>query len=297
MKHIFQQALKFAFSVVMALSFATATAQSYGRVKVFMQPDSYVGSQKQYGNNPDAGHYAQADDAKIYYEVYGEGDPIVILHGGGVGCTYEMGQFIDSLSKTNKVIAISTRGHGRSEIGTKPVSVEQRANDVYSVIQDCVPGRKVKAIGFSDGGYSAYFLAYMHPDVVDRIVTIGAGEALPMTRKFIKARIEDMEALDPDFMKLQMAICPQPERKQAYWDNFYDFYNTVTVSKEILNNIKCPVLVMAGELDPNAPLATVIAAYYMLPNSQLAIIPNAGHGAFIDNFQAVWDCVVPFLSK
>ncbi|MDE6669508.1 MAG: alpha/beta hydrolase, partial [Muribaculaceae bacterium] len=270
MKNIFQSSLKLVFSVMMALSFTTVRAQSYGNVKVFMQPDSYVGSQKQYGNNSDAGHYAQADDAKIYYEVYGEGTPIVILHGGGVGCTYEMGQFIDSLSKTNKVIAISTRGHGRSEIGTKPVSVEQRANDVYSVIQDCVPGQRVKAIGFSDGGYSAYFLAFLHPEVVDRIVTIGAGEALPMTRKFIKFKLEDMETLDPDFMKLQMAICPQPEKKQAYWDNFYDFYNTVTVSKEILNNIKCPVLVMAGELDPNAPLATVIAAYYMLPNSQLA---------------------------
>ena len=92
-----------------------------------------------------------------------------------------------------------------------------------------------------------------------------------------------------------MTICPEPDKKQAYWDNFYDFYNTVTVSKEILNSIKCPLLVMAGELDPNAPLATVIAAYYMLPNSQLGIIPNAGHGAFIDNFTAVWDCVVPFM--
>ena len=297
MKKIFLQALKFAFTVAMVLSFTTVSAQSSGRVKVFMQPDSYNGSKTQYGNNPKAGHYALADDAKIYYEVYGEGNPIVILHGGGVGCPYEMGQFIDSLSKTNKVIAISTRGHGRSEIGTKPVSVEQRANDVYSVIQDCVPGQKVKAIGFSDGGYSAYFLAYLHPEVVDRIVTIGAGEALPHTRKFIKSKIEDMAALDPDFMKLQMEICPQPDKKQAYWDNFYDFYNTVTVSKEILNSIKCPVLVMAGELDPNAPLATVIAAYYMLPHSQLAIISNAGHGAFIDNFQAVWDCVVPFLSE
>ncbi|MBD5267789.1 MAG: alpha/beta hydrolase, partial [Bacteroides sp.] len=219
MKKIFLQALKFAFTVAMVLSFTTVSAQSSGRVKVFMQPDSYNGSKTQYGNNPKAGHYALADDAKIYYEVYGEGNPIVILHGGGVGCPYEMGQFIDSLSKTNKVIAISTRGHGRSEIGTKPVSVEQRANDVYSVIQDCVPGQKVKAIGFSDGGYSAYFLAYLHPEVVDRIVTIGAGEALPHTRKFIKSKIEDMAALDPDFMKLQMEICPQPDKKQAYWDN------------------------------------------------------------------------------
>ena len=296
MKRILSSISAIALFIGAGLTAISASAQSADKVKVFMQPASYVGSSVQYGNNPSAGPYAQADDAKIYYEVYGEGSPIVVLHGGGVGCTYEMGQFIDSLSQTNKVIAISTRGHGRSEIGTTPVSVEQRANDIYSVIQDCVPGRKVKAIGFSDGGYSAYFLAYLHPEVVDRIITIGAGEALPLTRKFVKFKIEDMAALDPDFMKLQMTICPEPEKKQAYWDNFYDFYNTVTVSKEILNNIKCPVLVMAGELDPNAPLATVIAAYYMLPNSRLGIIPNAGHGAFIDNFQAVWDCVVPFMA-
>ena len=112
------------------LTSTSVSAQSADKVKVFMQPESYVGSTVQYGNNTSAGHYAQADDAKIYYEVYGEGSPIIVLHGGGVGCTYEMGQFIDSLSQTSKVIAISTRGHGRSEIGANPVSVEQRANDL-----------------------------------------------------------------------------------------------------------------------------------------------------------------------
>ena len=112
-----------ALVVAMGIVSTFAAAQSADKVKVFMQPTSYVGSSVQYGNNTSAGHYAQADDAKIYYEVYGEGSPIIVLHGGGVGCTYEMGQFIDSLSQTNKVIAISTRGHGRSEIGTKPVSV------------------------------------------------------------------------------------------------------------------------------------------------------------------------------
>ena len=61
-------------------------------------------------------------------------------------------------------------------------------------------------------------------------------------------------------------------------------------------SIECPVLLMAGEVDPNAPLATVIAAYQMIPNSQLAIIPNAGHGCFIDNFAAVWANIVPFLN-
>lgn len=51
-------------------------------LRAFMQPETYQGSTIQYGNNPQAGHYAQADDARIYYEVYGTGTPVVVLHGG-----------------------------------------------------------------------------------------------------------------------------------------------------------------------------------------------------------------------
>ena len=74
--------LSFAASVLfmaVGLTLTTASAQSADKVKVFMQPASYVGSSVQYGNNPSAGHYAQVDDAKIYYEVYGEGCPIIVL--------------------------------------------------------------------------------------------------------------------------------------------------------------------------------------------------------------------------
>ena len=266
-------------------------------LKTFLQPDWYQGSSIQYGNNPSAGHYIQADDAKIYYETYGEGNPIVMLHGGGVGCTYEWGEMIDSLSKTNKIIAVSTRGHGKSEIGTEPISYEQRAKDVYGVIQDAVPGQQVTIIGFSDGGYTAYKVASMYPEIVNKIITIGAGEIKPETRKFQLATVDYMKQVDPDFMETQLAIMPEPGRLQEYWNEFYAFYNNLTVSKELFMSIQCPVLVMAGEVDPNAPLATVIAAYQMIPNSQLAIIANAGHGCFIDNFAAVWANIIPFLNQ
>lgn len=85
----------------------------------FTQGKNDIVSKIPYGNNQNAGKYVQADDAKIYYEVYGKGAPFLVLHGGGVGCTYEMGRFIDELSKNYLVIAPSTRGHGKSEIGTK----------------------------------------------------------------------------------------------------------------------------------------------------------------------------------
>lgn len=286
-----------AIGFALALAPLSGFARSDKPLKVFMQPEHYKGSSVQYGNNPSAGHYVQADDAKIYYEVYGEGKPIVVLHGGGLGCTYEMGEFIDSLSTTNKVIAISTRGHGKSEIGTVPISYPQKANDVYAVLQDCIPGQSAVVLGFSDGGYTGYKLASMYPEVVEKMITIGAGEDIPMTRKFITPDVEAIKAVDPQFMAVQMSLMPEPERLQEYWKEYFDFYNNLTVSNEIFGSIKCPVLVMAGELDPNAPLATVLAAYQMIPNSQLGIIPNAGHGCFIDNFPAVWACIKPFLNS
>ena len=72
-----------------------------------------------YGANPAAGHYLRVDDANIYYETYGSGGtPLVLLHGGLYGYIEEFGDLIGELSKHRRVIAIATRGHGKSELGT-----------------------------------------------------------------------------------------------------------------------------------------------------------------------------------
>ncbi len=84
----------------------------------FTEKADAVGSSTPYGNNEKAGHYVQSGDARLYYEVYGKGTPVVVLHGGGVGTPYEMGCIIDELRKNHEVIVMSTRGHGRSEIGS-----------------------------------------------------------------------------------------------------------------------------------------------------------------------------------
>ena len=93
-------------------------------IRYFMQPESVKGSDTPYGNNPAVGHYVQADDAKIYYEVYAKGQPIFVFHGGGVGTPYEMGSIIDRLRTDHQVVVVSTRGHGRSEIGHNPLTYE-----------------------------------------------------------------------------------------------------------------------------------------------------------------------------
>lgn len=92
-------------------------------------------------------------------------------------------------------------------------------------------------------------------------------------------------------------MCPEPAKLQDFLDRYFEFFNNELISKELFNSIKCPVLVIGGELDANAPLDTIINAYKMIPNAQLAIIANAPHQAFITNFDAVWANIRPFLDN
>lgn len=248
-----------------------------------------------YGANAKAGHYAQAGDAKIYYEVYGKGEPLLILHGGTFGSTYEMASFIESLSKTYQVIAVSTRGHGKSEIGHSPFTFEQRAADALAVMNE-ITKDSVIVLGFSDGAYTGYKLASLYPGRVKKLIAIGAGEMRPGPSTF-NLTTKSVVNLDKAYWEQQMRLMPEPGRLEEFLAKQSDFYNHLIAGKELFSSIKCPVLVMAGERDQNAHLSSVISAYYMLPNSQLAIIPNTTHTVFLENFPAVWDCIVPFLKQ
>ncbi|ARK11109.1 alpha/beta hydrolase [Fibrella sp. ES10-3-2-2] len=283
------------FLLVLLVSTSTSFGQQSTTMRHFAQATPSPSGSIPYGNNSKAGRYITAGDARIYVEVYGKGRPLVVLHGGGYGSTYEMATFVDSLSKTYQVIAISTRGHGRSEIGSTPMTYEQKANDVYAVIQ-AMTSDSVTVLGFSDGAYTGYKLASMYPARVRKLVAIGAGEQVPGLRKVILDTGTAFR-LDSLYWKQQLSLMPEPGRLQEYWTKLADFYNTMTASKTLFASIKCPVLVLSGERDQNAPLATVIAAYQMIPNSQLSIIPNAPHPVFLVNFPAVWASVSPFLNQ
>ncbi len=161
------------------------TLSAYGQqnLRRIFQPANVV-NKIPYGANPQTGHYVQAGDARIYYEIYGSGKPLVILHGGLFGSTMEMGEFIDSLKTSYQVIAISTRGHGKSEIGTSPITFDKKANDIISVIK-AVTKDSVTILGFSDGAYTGYKVASMYSENVKKLIAIGAGEQIPGLRKVV----------------------------------------------------------------------------------------------------------------
>jgi pimeloyl-ACP methyl ester carboxylesterase len=289
--------MKALFFSIASFLFLAAFSQNQTPIHLrhFMQKAPSSANEIAYGANSKAGHYVTAGDAKIYYEVYGKGKPIVVLHGGIFGSTYEMFQFIDSLKKGYQVIAVSTRGHGKSGLGTEPITYEQKAADVMAVI-NAVTKDSVTVLGFSDGGYTGYELASRYPNRIKRLVVIGATELSPGLRDF-GFDVKQAIALDTAYWNQQFKLMPEPKRLQEMFTRLGNMYNHLTLDTTFFQTIQCPTLVMAGDRDPGNPPQRVVSTAQMIPQSYVGIIPNAAHGVFLENFKAVWACVVPFIKQ
>lgn len=256
-----------------------------------------ISQQIEYGNNPSAGHYYDVGNCKIYYEIYGEGKPVVLLHGGVYGYIDEFAPFIEKLSKTYQVICIATRGHGKSEIGHIPFTYEQRANDAYKVIRE-VTSDSVTVIGFSDGGFAAYKLAAQHPELVKKLITIGAGDLpkIPSGKeRYEQYSSEALLKAYTDFFKTRLALMPEPNRWDESLKMLNKMYNTDFVSEETFKKIMCPTLIIAGDKDEYSTTEDFLKCRKTINGSQLAIIPGCGHVVFYCNFESVWAAVTPFL--
>jgi len=257
---------------------------------------------KMVGTNDQAGHYRDVGDAKIYYEVYGEGRPIVLLHGGLWGYIHEYEDYIPKLSRHFRVIAIASRGHGRSEIGTKPISYRVLADDAIAVLNRESQESAI-VIGFSDGAITAYILAANYPSMIRKVVAIGGGLALSGFNSEGLAWLNDFtpenfEKHNAKFIEERKKIMPQPER----WNEFLEKMKTawtepVWVSPEKARAIQCPVLTIGGDRDDFLTTEQFVQIYRMIPNSQLAIIPNSGHVESMTNPFVLEDIILPFVMK
>ena len=249
-----------------------------------------------YGNNPETGGYFQSGDAKLYYEVYGKGDPVLMLHGGVYGYISEFEYLIPKLSENHQVICLATRGHGKSEIGRTPFSYNQRARDAYELLKH-LDIKQATVVGFSDGGFSAYKLAALYPDLVARLVVMGAGDRKNEVQKnqFNYNETELMKTAGNYFSGLKK-LMPAPERWNECLRMLNDLYNGEVVSKETFEKIKCPVLVMAGDKDNYFSVDTIVSSYKYIPGAMLSIIPGCGHVIFYCNFPAVWESMKAFVN-
>jgi len=249
-----------------------------------------------FGNNPLVGKYFNVGDAKLYYEVYGKGKPIVLLHGGVYGYIDEYEYFIEELSKNYQVICIGTRGHGKSEIGKEPYTWNQRAEDAYKIIRS-LTHEKVKVIGFSDGAASAFKLAANHPELVEKLVAIGFGDTPKGSPKnAFNYNSDELLKNNKAFFESRLALMPEPTRFNEHLSKLNYLYNDDFLSKETFEKIQCPTLVMGGDKDEYHTPQNMVNATKAIKNGLLSIIPGCGHVVFYCNWEAVKTSILPFLN-
>jgi pimeloyl-ACP methyl ester carboxylesterase len=278
-------------------------AKTISLLLLLIAKDFHLNAQnEQYGTNDKAGKYLNVGDARIYYEVYGKGRPLILLHGGLYGYIDEFKKYIPGLSQHFKVIAIALRGHGRSDIGTVPISYKLFADDAIAVLKNDSKDSAV-VIGFSDGGITAYALASEYQDKIRGVVAIGGGLALsgysPEGMDWLKSfSPENFQIHNSNFINERKKIMPEPKR----WEEFLEkmkaaWSEPIWVSPDKAKKIKCPVLTIGGDRDDFLTTEQFVQTYKTIPNSQLAIIPNSGHVESIDNPYVFEYIVLPFILK
>ena len=226
-----------------------------------------------YGDNPVAGGHVKLKDADLYYETYGSGIPLLLLHGDSQSIkafTYQ----IPELSKHYKVIAVDTRGQGRSkDFTTGALNYNMFANDMKQLL-DSLHIKKVNILGWSDGGITGLLMAIKYPEYVNKLAVTGAnleptdqavdGKALKEVAKGIKGWQKDTSAHATMEVRLFTMMLNEPH-----------------ISVDSLKTIKSPVLVMAGENDIILKKHTELIAT-SIPNSTLYIFKGATHYVPVD---------------
>jgi len=225
-----------------------------------------------YGDNAAAGSTFLFDGARFYYESYGSGPPLLLIHGNGESIGSFKGQ-IAPLARRYRVIAMDSRGQGKSSLGDAPLTYEQMADDTNAFLEH-VKLAHVKVLGWSDGGIIGLLLTLHHPDKVSMLAVMGANlepdGAYPWAVDGIKKTRAKLEAA--------LAQSTEAQRQQMQLElKLLDLLgNQPHIPAADLAGVQIPTLVMAGDRDVIRDEHTLMI-FHALPKSQLAIFPGATH--------------------
>jgi pimeloyl-ACP methyl ester carboxylesterase len=237
-----------------------------------------------YGHNKEVGRYYTGRGFKMYYEVYGEGQPLLIIHGNGGSINNFIYQ-IPYFSSRYKVIIADSRSQGKSYDIHDSLSYEMMADD-YAGLLDTLKADSAFVIGWSDGGINGLLLAMRHPEKVKKLAVTGAN-LVPDTTA-VPQEIWDM--VTPEYNRLKAKETRNPFEKNSY-KLLRLLVEQPHISTAALGAIKCPTLVIGGDHDVIREEHTMLI-YKSIPRAYLWILPASGHSTPIvyhEDFNRVVD--------
>lgn len=222
-----------------------------------------------YGANPAAGHTFTHDGVKLYYEVYGTGAPLLVVHGNG-GSIADLGAQIAHFRTRYKVIAMDSRDQGKSADSPDALTYEKMTDDLAALVDHLKVG-PVSVLGWSDGGIEALLLGIRHPAKVKKIVAMAAN-LNPTEAAFAPGVLSTIKSLI-DAIPPAARDTPQGRREMKVLGMMLQ---EPQIDLKALETITAPTLILAADHDAISDEHT-IAIFHHVPNSQLAIFPNATH--------------------
>jgi pimeloyl-ACP methyl ester carboxylesterase len=246
-----------------------------------------------YGDNKAAGNYAVLNGVRLYFEIYGKGDPLVLLHGNG-GNIEVMKYQIEYFSKYYKVITMDCRGRGKSELGKDTLTYMQMTKDVAALL-DFLHLDSVYIIGRSDGGIIALLMGIYFPEKVKKIAAFGANISPDTTalssREFAQQihndRIHAEEMIERNDTTQDWFLIKQRNRLMEFQPH---------ISTDDLKKIKSPVLILSCDRDLIKEEHTLLI-YHNIPKANLCIFPGETHWITTENPNLFNSTVAKYLSE
>ncbi|MDP9961127.1 alpha/beta fold hydrolase [Chryseobacterium lathyri] len=239
-----------------------------------------------YGKNKSLGNYIELKDTKLYYEIYGEGEPLFLLHGNS-GSIKDFYQQIPILSKHFKVIVSDTRGQGKSaDTSHKEFTYIQFAEDIKA-LADKLGLNKINIAGWSDGGITGLEFALKYPKNLNKLIVIGAN-----------ASPEGVDERLISHMKTQLLVLNVENKPEKFNERrlVTIMLKEPHISRKELSKIENPVLVIAGDKDVIKQDHTEMMAK-QIPHAELKIYKNATHMIPFENADELNADILKFLEK
>ncbi|MGS2760680.1 alpha/beta fold hydrolase [Sinomicrobium sp. M5D2P9] len=259
-------------------------------------------------NEPSASGYAPVNGQEIYYEIYGEGAPLILLHGAYMTIDMNWGQLIPELSEKRKVIAVEMQGHGHTADTERAFDYKSLASDVAGVLKHLnIPEADIT--GYSFGGTIALQTGIDYPEMIRKIIIISSTYKM---EGWIPEVQEAIKTMQPDFLdqtplKIEYEkVAPDPDHWRAFIEKFIVFDRKgYDLGAENIGKLKSPVLFVMGDND-GVDLNHVAEMYRLcgggvsgdlegIPKSQLAILPGKSHIGLMMDTKGVLSAIIPFL--